>query len=52
MQARTPGRIDILQRLWRETRNDLRELRRNAAAGFSLLQWVWNGADRSRESTD
>ena len=28
--AEVPGRIDVLQRLWREDRDDLCELRRNA----------------------
>jgi hypothetical protein len=31
------GWVDLLQRLWRETRNHLRELWRDASTGLSVL---------------
>jgi hypothetical protein len=37
VRARAAGGIDLLQRLWREARVDLRDLRRDAAAGLALL---------------
>ena len=43
-----PGWLDLLQRLWRAARHNLRELWRDASTGFSLLQWLRRGADRVR----